>query len=112
MRFEPTTLRTERVYLVGDLAAPDSPDLPTWTLTREQAWEAIRVKLVHDLDLTGGEDATLRRAIEELDEAGPRGDGDVVALADHTYFYRPRVVARPEGLSRGDAALLLAVATA
>lgn len=112
MRFEPPTLRAERVYLVGDLAVPDSPELPTWALTREQAWEAIRVKLVHDLDLAGGEDATLLRAIEELDEAGPRGEGDVVTLVDHAYFYRPRVVARPEGLSRGDAALLLALATA
>ncbi|MCD9622977.1 hypothetical protein [Rhabdothermincola salaria] len=106
-----TTYHADRLYLVGDVGPAHPTERPTWAPTREQAWEAVRVRILDDLSTAPRlRCAAYRLALDELDSTGPQDDGWSVAVDDRAYFYRPHAVGRPASLTRGEAALLLALA--
>jgi hypothetical protein len=103
-------LRADRMYCVERRSRDTCRR--SWVTTQEQAWEALRAQLLDDMADGAAGRAAYRIALTELEGVGPQREGWHVAVDDRTYGYGPQAVARPEGISRGEAALLLAITAA
>jgi hypothetical protein len=101
-------LRADRMYCI-ERRSRDTPCRRSWVTTQEQAWEALRVQLLDDMAAAADGHDAYRDALAELEGAGPQPEGWHVGVHDRTYGYGPHAVACPEGISRGEAALLLAI---
>jgi hypothetical protein len=104
-------LRAERMYCI-ERRGRGTACRRSWVRNQEQAWEAVRVQLLDDMAGDERQLTAYRSALAELDGAGPRPEGWEVAVLDRTYRYMPQAVARPEAITRGEAALLLAIVSA
>lgn len=91
--------------------APQPVDL--FAPSCEQAWELMRVRLtelVADAERAGSASLlALQVALADLDTEGPQPYGWWAEVDGTELWYGPRLVSRPQELSVGEAALLMAV---
>lgn len=108
-----TTTEGEPLYVVV-CSTPAGAVREAWVTTEHQAWELVRTHLVDDGQGHAGTEVgrDFAAAIGDLDDEGPQPYGWWSEVGGTEYWYGPRRVPRPDGVSAGEMALLLAVASA
>jgi len=106
----PSSTVADSLFGVGHRLSGDPAQLDLVVPTCEQAWEAMRHRMLVALQAAGRDEARgLEVALRALAATGPSREGWHCCVADVEYWYGPAPIRRPREVTLGEAALLVAV---